>query len=302
MLPDSLRGPVEALIGKKDPDGAAIIGTSAVGGGCIHQALKLKTHLGNFFLKHNRGADYAAMFRSEARGLELLRKAAALFVPEVLGAGSSECGRHHFLLLQWIEQAAVSAGFWESFGTGLAALHANKSEAFGLDHDNYIGSLPQENTPLGAPGSAAALSWADFFMLRRMEPMLKPAIDSGRAPASLAKGFERLYPRLNDFFPPEAPSLLHGDLWSGNYMVNQQGMPALIDPAVYYGHPYMDLGMSRLFGGFSEAFYKSYHSIRPPESNWQQGLDIANLYPLMVHVNLFGESYLSGVQAVLRKL
>ena len=120
-------------------------------------------------------------------------------------------------------------------------------------------------------------------------------------PSDIKKMFSKLYYRLEDIVPSESPALLHGDLWSGNYMTSARGEPTLIDPAVYYGHREMDIGMTKLFGGFAEPFYSAYNSVFPMESGWEARVDLCNLYPLMVHVNLFGGSYLSQVNSILNK-
>ncbi len=184
-------------------------------------------------------------------------------------------------------------GFWEDFGTRLANMHRHTSDVFGLDHPNYIGSLPQSNK--------TQKSWIDFFVEERLEAQLRLARDAGRVERELGRWFQALYTHLPDLFPEEPPALLHGDLWSGNFMVGTDGRAAIVDPAVYYGHRYMDLGMSKLFGGFAPAFYRAYEDAYPLEKGWREGIEIANLYPLMVHVNLFGGGYLSSVKTILRK-
>ncbi len=211
-------------------------------------------------------------------------------VPAELGAVSNS-----LLLLEYIEAAPRGKDFWDAFGSGLARMHKQKpvDGRYGLDHDNYIGSLHQSNRPRD--------TWADFFVTERLEVQLRMARDKGKAGRELTRQFEAFYRHLSDFFPEEPPSLLHGDLWSGNYMTGSGGEAVIIDPAVYYGHRYMDLGMSRLFGGFNQSFYRSYMDTYPMESNWEQSMDIANLYPLMVHVNLFGGGYIGSVKSILRR-
>ncbi|MFN2396561.1 MAG: fructosamine kinase family protein [Bacteroidales bacterium] len=193
-----------------------------------------------------------------------------------------------------MESAPEKDSYWQDFGTSLARLHKHSADHFGLDHDNYIGSLEQFNDPHE--------NWIEFFISQRLEIQVKMARDQGLMDTNSARRFEKLYHSLSDFFPEEKPSLIHGDLWSGNYMTNSQGKACIIDPAVYYGHRLMDIGMSKLFGGFAPAFYESYHSEFPMENNWRQAIEVANLYPLMVHVNLFGAGYLGGVMDVLKRV
>jgi protein-ribulosamine 3-kinase len=127
------------------------------------------------------------------------------------------------------------------------------------------------------------------------------ARDNKRVEAGMAFRFERLFHRLDTLFPTEPPALLHGDLWSGNFLCDTQGRPVLIDPAVYYGHREMDLAMTRLFGGSDAALYAAYTDEWPLERGWEERVDLCNLYPLLVHVNLFGGSYITQVEAVLRR-
>ncbi len=322
MLSKEITATSEQILSDHYKTPVTINGSSGVGGGCINDAHRLDTTSGSFFVKYNNAARYPGMFEAEARGLELLGNSNTLDVPKVIGVG--ETGRYSLLVLEYVDAARQAANFWEHFGSGLAAMHnkplqQNKGNApsgiapgtasageqnvssgpeekpifFGLDHDNYIGSLPQSNR--------RHHHWIDFFVSERLEAQLIRAIDDGRADSGLARMFEKLYPHLPDFFPDEPPALLHGDLWSGNYMFGGHGQAVIIDPAVYFGHRYMDLGMSKLFGGFSPAFYKAYDEAYPLEQSWQQSMDIANLYPLMVHVNLFGGGYPGSVKAILRR-
>ncbi|GAB4374991.1 MAG: fructosamine kinase family protein [Salibacteraceae bacterium] len=259
-----------------------------VSGGCINQCYSVKTDSGRFFLKCN-GNDAADLFECEARGLNILRQEFGGVVPAVHAL--TTCGGYQWLVLQWIESAPSHADFWWQFGTMVADLHRCTSAVYGLDHQNYIGSLRQVNNHES--------SWVDFFWNHRIEPQVRLAVDAGKMASAAAEKIESLCHRADRFFPNEPPALLHGDLWSGNYMCTGQGQPALFDPAVYYGHRYMDLGMTRLFGGFHPHFYEAYHRAYPLVKDWEHGADLANLYPLLVHVNLFGRSYLSQIDQIL---
>lgn len=260
---------------------------NAIGGGCINNALKLKTNVGNYFLKWNDASLFPGMFDSEAKGLNLLRDSNSVYVPEVIS--SNESGEQSFLMLEYIDSGGMSVNYWEDFGRQLSTLHRVSADAFGLDHDNYIGSLKQSNQEHS--------TWRDFFINERILPQLELAnLESG-----LTQKFENLFEKLDDLFPNEAPALLHGDLWSGNYMVSENGDPVIMDAAVYYGHREMDLAMSKLFGGFDTRFYTSYNEAFHLERGWELRLDICNLYPLLVHVNLFGGSYLSQIESIMRR-
>jgi fructosamine-3-kinase len=264
---------------------------SGVSGGSINSAYKLTTSRGNFFVKTNHASRFPEMFQKEEKGLALLRNAGALAVPEVLLADTA--GEESFLLLEYVETTKERKDFWEDFGKSLVQLHQHRAKQFGLDHDNYMGSLHQHNDQHD--------DWVTFFIEERLQRQVMLARDSGRMGQSDVAAFDRLYQRLPEIFPPTSPSLLHGDLWSGNFMTGSHGYACLIDPAVYYGHPEIDIAMSTLFGGFSSRFYESYYSHNPFPGNYRERLPIYNLYPLLVHVNLFGGSYLSSVQQTLRR-
>lgn len=292
MLPEPIEKSVNEFLNQHNEEASAEIhSTQPVSGGSINSAYRLKTSHGDYFLKYNHAGRYPDMFEKEARGLKLLLDPKVISVPEVLLAG--EAGEHAFLLLEYMDSAREADDFWDDFGKNLAALHAVKSERFGLDHDNYMGSLYQHNNLHD--------DWTEFFIMERLERQVKLAREEGNLGRSDVSGFERLYRRLGEIFPPTEPSLIHGDLWSGNFMTDASGRACLIDPAVYYGHPEIDIAMSTLFGGFSPQFYESYKEHNPLEKGWRDRLEIYNLYPLMVHVNLFGGGYLSSVQRVLRR-
>ncbi|MBL4577307.1 MAG: fructosamine kinase family protein [Flavobacteriales bacterium] len=287
MVPSGLREFTQELLGRKYGSALKIERVLPTGGGSINRTVQLQTTEGSFFLKFNDAQLYPRMFELEKRGLEVLRQANEILIPEVIECG--EAGEFAFLLLEYIDSGIQRREFWEDFGLSLARLHKCSSTTYGLDHDNYIGSLEQSNAPYK--------SWSEFFVAERLAPQVRMA----QLSSEIVGMFTKLYEKVDALFPEEQPALLHGDLWSGNYMTSADGAAVLIDPAVYYGHREMDIGMTKLFGGFSEGFYAAYNSAYPMEAGWETRVDICNLYPLMVHVNLFGGSYLSQVTSILRK-
>lgn len=292
MLPEPIKKSVIEFLSNRKPDTSVEIhAAQPVSGGSINSAYRLETSLGDYFLKYNHAGRYPGMFEKEARGLMLLREPDVISVPEVLLAGEAE--EQAYLLMDYVDSAREASDLWDDFGENLAALHTVKSQQFGLDHDNYMGSLYQHNNLHD--------DWTEFFIVERLERQVKLAREDGNLGRSDVSGFERLYRRLDEIFPPVEPSLIHGDLWSGNFMTDATGHACLIDPAVYFGHPEIDIAMSTLFGGFSGRFYEAYNRHNPLEKGWRDRLDIYNLYPLMVHVNLFGGGYLNSVQRVLRR-
>jgi fructosamine-3-kinase len=264
---------------------------SGVGGGSINDAWRIDTNEGRFFLKTNNADRYPSMFEAEADGLDRLRSTSTLPVPAVLAYGEDHDTT--WLLLEWIEPASPSRDHWRNFGQRLARLHRHTNDHFGLERDNYIGSLIQRNDP--------DRDWSSFFIHQRLEPMLKKARDKRKVEGGTALRFERLFSRLDALFPKEPPALLHGDLWKGNFLTGSDGEAWVVDPAVYYGHREMDIAMSRLFGGFEAEFYLAYDQEYPLEKGWQERIDLCNLYPLLVHVDLFGGSYVTQVDTILKR-
>jgi protein-ribulosamine 3-kinase len=264
-----------------------------VSGGSINHAAKLRSGKNRFFIKWNDSAP-EDMFEKEAAGLTILRNAdTGLVIPQVIAHRKPEKSTPGFLMMEYIEPQRGDGTASKNLGIELARLHNHKSERFGLDHDNYIGSLRQSNT--------FHRSWISFFIQERIEPQLKMALDSGRLRGKSRKHWEKLAVQLNDIFPVTRPSLLHGDLWGGNYFFNNEHQPVLIDPAVYYGHPEMELSFTTLFGGFSEQFYDVYAFETSLQPGFTNRVDIYNLYPLLVHVNLFGGHYVSQVESTLNR-
>lgn len=289
QLPRPVHEGVAVLLERSFETEVAIHDFSFVGGGCINHGGKLKTEKGNFFLKWNDAHAFPGMFETEALGLNLLAKANAIRIPATFGTG--ENGDYQFILLEHIESSAYHNRTWHLLGTQLAALHKTSQAQFGLDHDNYMGSLRQYNDQND--------SWINFFIHQRLEVQLKVGVDSGAIDNVVVKNFEKLYKKLPSLLTTEKPSLVHGDLWGGNLIIDEKGSPCLIDPAVYYGHREIDLAMTQLFGVFNHEFYDAYLQAFPVEPGLQDRLDIYNLYPLLVHVNLFGQNYLYRVNSTL---
>lgn len=281
----------ERILNKVTTAQATVTGYASIGGGCIHHAVRVttKSH-GNFFVKSNDRGD-ADMFEKELLGLKKLREAESLPVPEPLGYGQE--GNYAYIITEFIETGNRKKDFWERFGMGLADLHRHQAGKFGFEHDNYIGRLPQRND--------RTADWIDFFIRMRLEEQLKIALDRNRIDQAYVRRFGKLMDILPGIMPDEPPSLLHGDLWSGNFMTNVMGDAVLIDPAVYYGNREIELSFTRMFGGFDEIFYRSYDEAYPLAPGFDDRVEIYNLYPTLVHVNLFGNSYLGGIDRVLRR-
>ncbi|MGB3184065.1 MAG: fructosamine kinase family protein [Cyclobacteriaceae bacterium] len=259
-------------------------------GGCINNAVRLITSKGSFFIKWNEHSE-PDMFEKEYRGLQLMRSSGLPNVPEPLNCGKVNGNR--YLLTEYLSSARKNTDYWETLGHSLANMHRCTHKAFGLDFDNYIGRLPQSNEPMD--------SWIDFFIERRLDVQIGLAKYKGLMDDGFANRFRKLYPKLSELLTDEPPSLLHGDLWSGNVMTGPDGHGWLIDPAVYYGNREVDLGFTRLFGGFDQIFYDAYEESYSTESGISERIEIYNLYPLLVHVNLFGLSYMSGVERIIDK-
>jgi protein-ribulosamine 3-kinase len=291
MIPVEISAKVKTLLTKYCGKETDILRSSSIGGGCINNARKLETSSGIFFLKWNDAQRYPKMFEGEAKGLILLKKTNTVGIPDIIG--TDEAGSYSFIVLEFIEPGKKIKNFWEDFGTSLAQLHKNTSELFGLEYDNYIGSLPQRNTQKN--------SWIEFFIEERLEKQIALAKNSSAIDNPTIQQSNNLYKRLSEIIPEEKPSLLHGDLWNGNVMTGADGKAWLMDPAVYYGHREMDIAMSKLFGGFSPEFYESYREAFPLQKGSEERMDIYNLYPLLVHVNLFGGGYLSEVKNILSR-
>ena len=261
---------------------------SFIPGGCINHGGILVTSRGYLFIKWNDRSAYPLMFEKEAKGLNLLRTTKTTRIPKVIGY--DECEIYQFILLELIESKLRVADFWRILGQNLAFQHKHTSSAFGLDHSNFIGSLLQYNKPSD--------SWNDFFINQRLEVQINLARGQDKPVEVLKKKLEKFYLKLPSLTPEEKPALLHGDLWSGNLVSDESGYPCLIDPAVYYGHREAELAYTKLFDRFDRVFYQTYEEAFPLAPGFEERADIYNLYPLLVHHNLFGGSYLTQAEAI----
>ena len=294
MIYDSLEAAVTGRFG----EAIAIEASSHIGGGDINQARCL--HLSNgsrVFVKANTPAN-AAFFEAEEAGLRAIAATGTIRTPALLGRGLDRARGISFLMLEMAEAGARAPDFWETFGRSLARMHGAETGAFvrrgrfGFLRDNYIGASVQRN------GERA--DWVTFFRECRLLPQFRMA--EGYFDASMRRSIDKLLSRLDALLPePAKPSLLHGDLWSGNYITGSDGQAWLIDPAVYVGHAEADLAMSELFGGFSAAFYGAYREVCPLDEGYEARRDLYNLYHLLNHLNLFGASYLPAVTRTVRQ-
>jgi protein-ribulosamine 3-kinase len=293
-IPEAVREGVEGALEARGAPGPRIVGASPVGGGCISPAARAETAGGEvFFLKWGTEHLPSGLLACEVRGLRALSATGALRVPEVVASGGD--GGSEWLALEWLEPGAATAETWERLGRGLADLHRHRGDRFGDPAHNYIGSLPQANTP--------SSDWPAFWAERRLEPQLRAAVDAGLLDRSDRARFHELLGRLDHILGvahDDGPSLLHGDLWSGNVHVLEGGSPSLIDPSTYHGHREVDLAMAQLFGGFGRGFRLAYEDAWPLAHGYEPARRATyQLYYLLVHVNLFGAGYVEGTRRAL---
>lgn len=265
---------------------------SRLSGGDISKVFLLETETERFVCKIQYGETALHLFQSEKEGLGAIEKTNTIATPKVLHYEALEKGA--FLLMEYIESKLPNAADMELLGHHLAALHKNgASKTFGGPSANFIGSLPQSNTPHS--------NWISFYVKERLLPQLLLAQQNQLLSSEEIPTEVKLLEGCTNVMEPIRPALLHGDLWSGNYLIDTKGIPYLIDPAVYYGHTEVDIAMTKLFGGFSGRFYNAYREHIPVPSNVEQLTDIYHLYYLLVHLNLFGPSYYAQVTSILRR-
>lgn len=288
----SLKTALTALFGND----AKVVQSDPVAGGDINAACRLELADGTHIFMKSNAKKNLSFFTAEAAGLAAIARTGAIGTPKLLCSGTDESrGGSSFLLMEWIRGGSRLTRYWETFAHQLAAMHQAPAEEFvagrkyGFHQENYIGAGAQVNT--------ARDSWIAFFRDCRLEPQFKRAEHYlGTADQKKAA---RLLEHLDDFLvEPEKPSLLHGDMWSGNVITGNDGKAWLIDPAVYVGHAEADIAMTELFGGFSREFYAVYRETGLLQPDYERRRDLYNLYHLLNHLNLFGRSYLSSVRRI----
>ena len=293
----TLEETIAALLGED----RQIVNKRPLLGGDINDSYCLSLSDGTTIFMKCNALKNLPFFEAEVKGLEALGQTDTIGVPKVLGFGIDKAQKTSFLLMEYLEAAPKVSGYWEVFGRELAALHqadcynfaaADSNLPFGFKTDNYIGASIQTNTPKE--------NWLDFFRDCRLLPQIKMA--KRYFDLKMHKQTIKLLDHLDSYLvEPEFPSLLHGDLWSGNAVCGPDGKAWILDPAVYVGHFEAELAMTELFGGFPPSFYRAYHEVKRIDSGYQDRKDLYNLYHLLNHLNLFGASYLDVVQRILNR-
>jgi fructosamine-3-kinase len=266
----------------------------AVGGGCIHRALEVVDARGgpSYFAKVNE-ASQRAMLASEAEGLAAIESAGALRTPRVVAQGDD--GERAWLVLEWLELAALAPASAVALGESLAAQHAVPQARFGWERDNFIGASAQRN--------GWSDDWNAFWRDRRLHAQLMLAAKH-RLPSRMIDRGERLAADCHILLRGHAPgkSLLHGDLWGGNAASIGEGRAAVFDPAVYVGDCEADIAMTELFGGFPADFIDAYRAHRPLASGYTVRRDLYNLYHVLNHANLFSGGYVRQAEQSIERL
>ncbi len=271
-----------------------IVERKPLGGGCISRTEWVRIPSGKeYCLKQHDGSGGREMLEAEAAGLRALVSSRGPRVPSVEAVWTE--GRTTYLLMEYVATGRPDASFEQRFGRELARLHFDRrSDSCGFDRDNFIGSTPQPNE--------RRARWCEFFGEVRLGYQVRLARERGLADSEMAGQIESLAGTLNELlFEPDQPSLLHGDLWGGNYLCDREGKGVLIDPAVYYGHREADLAMTELFGGFGRKFYEAYRNEWPLDPGYTERRDIYNLYHLLNHLNIFGSGYAGAVRRICRR-
>jgi fructosamine-3-kinase len=270
--------------------GARVVKLEPVSGGDINHALRATLHDGTRVFVKTQARAPEGFFAREAEGLRWLAEAEAVRIPEVLAVSEAPAS----LVLEWIEPGRAARDHDERLGRSLAALHKSGAPSFGLSSDNFLATLPQHN--------AARSSWPDFYGAQRLAPLAAIARKRGLLDRALDHALEQLLQRMPALCgESEPPSRLHGDLWGGNAIVDAQGGPVLIDPAVYGGHREIDLAMMKLFGGFGPRVFDAYNEAFPLADGHEERVPLYQLYPLLAHVCLFGGAYVGGLKRALEQ-
>ena len=276
-------------IGRASGQAFEIKTVHACAGGCINQAYRLIGDSKAYFVKLN-DLSQLELFNTEALALREIESTQTIRVPRPICRGAHE--QQSYLVLEALNFSSASADSWARMGEHLAALHRHTQSEFGWQRDNFIGSSPQSNTP--------SRCWADFFTQERIGVQLKLAEQRGMPVAEGKALLAKVHSVLEQHHCQ--PSLLHGDLWSGNAAFTDGGLPVIFDPATYYGDREADLAFTEFFAGFSEQFYRSYEASWPLAEGYAQRKPVYNLYQLLNHANLFGGSYWQQARVMIRQI
>lgn len=285
-----MNNPVRDLLETAYAQPVSIESSRSVSGGCINQTQALTLSNGEtVFLKYN---DHPpdGMFEKEAQGLKLMREVEnGPRIPKVIALPDDS--NPNFLIIEYIEEGAAGNGYYERFGQALAAMHRTTQDHYGLDHNNFIGSTEQINTP--------EMDGLIFFREHRLRFQQELAREKGLLPTAIDKKIDRLCDQLDQHLEltGERPALVHGDLWSGNTFADSAQRPCLVDPAVHFGLRETDLAMTELFGRLPQSFYDAYRDAFPQNPGYEERKQLYNLYHLLNHLNLFGGSYLASVES-----
>ncbi len=271
--------------------GSPIRHIKALSGGDISSVYLLETHSERLLCKINAGPLAHEMFLAEKKGLMALQETNTIKCPSVFHCEQLQSGA--CLVMEFIESRSPTTKDMQKFGEQLAALHSVTATSFGWAEDNFIGSLGQSNRP--------NQSWVDFYVKERLMPQLEMARKKQLLYENDLVTGKRLKRCIEKYFLNIRPGLLHGDLWGGNYLITTKGEPCLIDPAIYYGDPMVDIAMSRLFGGFTNALYKAYEANVDKIEYYEEKVELYQLYYILVHLNLFGSSYYAQTRRLLDK-
>ncbi len=266
-----------------------IIQFRPLSGGDISQAYQITTSKQTYFLKQHDGPLSIHMFEAEKKALETIATTNSIAVPKVYAVGSYD--DRSYILMEFIASKRGTPDDFRTLASHLATMHSVHFQKFGFEEDNFIGSLPQSNK--------LEENWNDFYLNERLKPQIEMAVTQGLLTRKELPNLDRMHQVLFSYFKDVRPSLLHGDLWSGNFLFGLDGTPYLIDPAVYYGHCEVDIAMTHLFGGFHGAFYEVYYEIVPHSNKTEARIALYQLYYLLVHLNLFGSSYKEAVRRIL---
>jgi len=262
---------------------------SEVCGGCIHQAYVFESCDRSYFIKMNQAAQ-RDIFEAETEALEILARTATICVPRPIGCGC--IGERSFLAMERLLFGSKTSDDWRRMGQELAGLHRYTDDQFGWHRDNFIGASPQLNKHYS--------HWIDFFREQRLRPQFAMAHDAGIKLSNTGALLDAFASRLEGHHP--FPSLVHGDLWSGNIGFLEDGSPVIFDPACYFGDRETDIAFSEFFGGFPSSFYAAYEAAWPLPKGYAQRKPFYNLYHVLNHANLFGGHYIQQAQQMINTL